>query len=109
LIKDGAKLVQHWRDVVEELPREVKERILGVDRPKRDGAQSNVQPMFETVALSDDERKLLDLLTADAPSHIDQLLIISGLNSSELMTALLGLEMKDRIRELPGKSYIKRI
>jgi hypothetical protein len=25
------------------------------------------------------------------------------------MTALLGLEMKDRIRELPGKSYIKRI
>lgn len=109
LIKDGAKLVQHWRDVVEELPRDVKEKILGVDRSKRDGAQSNVQPMFETVALSDDERKLLDLLTADAPSHIDQLLISSGLNSSELMTALLGLEMKDRIRELPGKSYIKRI
>jgi DNA processing protein len=109
LIKDGAKLVQHWRDVVEELPRNVKENILGVDRPKRDSAQSNVQPMFETVALSDDERKLLDLLTADAPSHIDQLLISSGMNSSDLMTALLGLEMKDRIRELPGKSYIKRI
>jgi DNA processing protein len=35
LIKDGAKLVQHWRDVVEELPRDVKERILGVDRPIR--------------------------------------------------------------------------
>jgi len=109
LIKDGAKLVQHWRDVVEELPRDVKERILGVDRRKREDAQSNVQPMFEPVALSDDERKLLDLLTADGPSHIDQLLISSGMNSSELMTALLGLEMKDRIRELPGKSYIKRI
>jgi DNA processing protein len=109
LIKDGAKLVQHWRDVVEELPRDVRERILGVSRPKGEGAQSNVQPMFETVALSDDERKLLDLLTADAPSHIDQLLVSSGMNSSDLMTALLGLEMKDRIRELPGKSYIKRI
>jgi len=109
LIKDGAKLVQHWRDVVEELPRDVKEGILGVARPKRDGAQSNVQPMFETVALSDDERKLLDLLMPDAPSHIDQLLISSGMNSSDLMTALLALEMKDRIRELPGKSYIKRI
>jgi DNA processing protein len=109
LIKDGAKLVQHWRDVVEELPRDVKEGILGVDRPKGGAAQSNVQPMFETVALSDDERKLLGLLTADAPSHVDQLLISSGMNSSDLMTALLGLEMKDRIRELPGKSYIKRI
>jgi len=26
-----------------------------------------------------------------------------------LMTALLALQMKDRIKELPGKSYIKRI
>ncbi|HKE03134.1 MAG TPA: DNA-processing protein DprA [Blastocatellia bacterium] len=109
LIKDGAKLVQHWRDVAEELPRDVREGILGVDRPKRGVTQSNVQPMFETVALSDHERKLLDLLTAEAPSHVDQLLISSGMNSSDLMTALLGLEMKDRIRELPGKSYIKRI
>jgi DNA processing protein len=109
LIKDGAKLVQQWRDVVEELPRDVREKILGAGRSKTDDSQSNVQPMFETVALSDDERKLLDLLMADAPSHIDQLLVSSGLNSSDLMTALLGLEMKDRIRELPGKSFIKRI
>ncbi|HZF38095.1 MAG TPA: DNA-processing protein DprA, partial [Blastocatellia bacterium] len=109
LIKDGAKLVQHWRDVIEELPRDVKERIPGVDRPKSGAARSNVQPMFETIAMSDDERKLLNMLTADAPSHIDQLLISSGMNSSDLMTALLGLQMKDRIRELPGKSYIKRI
>src|SRR5207244_369087 len=31
LIKDGAKLVQHWRDVIEELPYEVKQRILGLE------------------------------------------------------------------------------
>src|SRR5215470_11620435 len=49
--------------VVEELPRDVRDRILGVDRPKGDDAQSNVQPMFEIVAMSDDERKLLDMLT----------------------------------------------
>ncbi|MCG3161249.1 MAG: hypothetical protein JMDDDDMK_02400 [Acidobacteria bacterium] len=109
LIKDGAKLVQHWRDVVEELPRDLKEGILGVNRPGRDDGQSNVQPMFETVALSDDERRIFDLLTADAPSHVDQLLISSGMNSSDLMTALLGLEMKDRIKQLPGKSFIKRM
>ncbi|HEX5084449.1 MAG TPA: DNA-processing protein DprA, partial [Blastocatellia bacterium] len=109
LIKDGAKLVQHWRDVVEELPREIKDRILGVDRPKSAGPRTNVQPMFETIAMSDDERTVLGMLTADAPSHIDQLLISSGMSSPDLMSALLGLQMKDRIRELPGKSYIKRI
>jgi DNA processing protein len=109
LIKDGAKLVQHWRDVVEELPREAKERILGVQPKKQDDGQLNVQPMFEAVGLTEDERKVFDLLTADAPSHVDQLLLASGMNSSELMTALLGLEMKDRIKQLPGKSFIKRM
>lgn len=109
LIKDGAKLVQQWQDVVEELPRDVKEKILGVRRPKQDDEQSNVQPMFEAVALTEDERRVFDLLTADVPSHVDQLLISSGMNSSELMTALLGLEMKDRIKQLPGKSFIKRM
>ncbi len=109
LIKDGAKLVQQWQDVVEELPRDVKEKILGVRRPKQDDEQSNVQPIFEAVALTEDERRVFDLLTADVPSHVDQLLISSGMNSSELMTALLGLEMKDRIKQLPGKSFIKRM
>ncbi len=109
LIKDGAKLVQYWRDVVEELPRALKEKILGVRRPKQDEEQSNIQPVFEAVELSEDERRVFDLLAADVPSHIDQLLLSSEMNSSELMAALLGLEMKDRIKQLPGKSFIKRM
>lgn len=109
LIKDGAKLVQYWRDVVEELPRDLKERILGVQPNKRNDEQLTAQPTLEAVELSDDERKVLDLLTADAPAYIDQLLISSGMSSADLMTALLGLEMKDRIRQLPGKSFIKRV
>lgn len=109
LIKDGAKLVQHWRDIVEELPREVKEKVGDFDNIPQHEAQSNVQPIFEIVELNDDERVILELLTADAPSHIDQLMISSGMNSPELMNALLSLEMKDRIKQLPGKSFIKRI
>jgi len=109
LIKDGAKLVQIWRDVVDELPREAKEKLFGIERPVAPNAISNVQPIFEAVALSDDERKILEILSADVPAHIDQLLISSEMNSSELMNALLGLEMKDRIRQLPGKSFIKRM
>ncbi|HQR32223.1 MAG TPA: DNA-processing protein DprA [Blastocatellia bacterium] len=109
LIKDGAKLVQIWRDVVDELPREAKEKLFGIERPVASNANSSTQPIFEAVALSDDERKILEILSADVPAHIDQLLISSEMNSSELMNALLGLEMKDRIRQLPGKSFIKRM
>lgn len=107
LIKDGAKLVQIWRDVVDELPREAKEQLFGIERPT--AAKSNVQPIFEAVDLSDSERKILDILSSDVPAHIDQLLLSSELSSSDLMTALLGLEMKDRIKQLPGKSFIKRM
>jgi DNA processing protein len=109
LIKDGAKLVQIWRDVIEELPREIKEALLGVEHPASLPAQANVQPIFESVELSDAERKVLEILSPDVPAHVDQLLISSEMNSSELMNALLGLEMKDRIRQLPGKSFIKRM
>lgn len=109
LIKDGAKLVQIWRDVVEELPREIKERLLGVERPASSTSQAKVQPIFESVELSETERKVLDILSADVPAHVDQLLISSEMSSPELMSALLGLEMKDRIRQLPGKSFIKRM
>ncbi len=109
LIKDGAKLVQIWRDVVDELPREAKEKLFGIERPVFANGKSDAQPIFEAVALTDAERKILDILSADVPAHVDQLLISSEMNSSELMNALLGLEMKDRIKQLPGKSFIKRI
>lgn len=107
LIKDGAKLVQHWRDVIEELPRDLKDGILGIRRPAPTDATTNEQPVFEAVALGEEERRVFDLLTPDAPSHVDQLLLSTGMTVSALMAALLSLEMKDRIRQLPGKSYVK--
>ncbi|HZS08328.1 MAG TPA: DNA-processing protein DprA [Blastocatellia bacterium] len=110
LIKDGAKLVQHWRDVVEEMPRAMKEQISGkAGLEKNSGTEQQFQPAFEAVALSSHERAVLELLSPDVSSHIDQLLTTSGLNSSDLMNALLGLEMKDRIKQLPGKSFVRRL
>lgn len=110
LIKDGAKLVQHWRDVTEELPGEWKEKIPGLARAaNRTGGETETQPVFEAVALGEQERLVFELLSPDVASHIDQLLMTSGLNSSDLMNALLGLEMKDRIRQLPGKSFVRRL
>src|SRR4030095_10247305 len=68
LIKDGAKLVQQWRDVVEELPLQLREKILGIQRPaKGDQGSSVLQPLFPTIELSEEERKILDALSPDVP------------------------------------------
>lgn len=110
LIKDGAKLVQHWRDIIEEMPRDWQDRMsVRLDKEKSNAAGQTLQPVFEAVALSNEEQTILGLLAPDVASHIDQLLMTSGLNSSDLMNALLGLEMKDKIRQLPGKSFVKRL
>ncbi len=111
LIKDGAKLVQQARDVIEELPPHIKESLPGYALPegKKKKSNASAQMTFEAVALSVTEQKVLELLTADSASHIDQLLMTSGLSSPDLMAALLGLDMKDRIRELPGKCFVKRL
>jgi DNA processing protein len=108
LIKDGAKLVSGWQDVIEELPREIKALILELEH----GAvpsPGHIQPVFDAVELGEGESRVLAMLAPDAPLHIDELLVRSGLRPSELMNALLGLEMKDRIRQLPGKTFIKRL
>ncbi|HLG15435.1 MAG TPA: DNA-processing protein DprA [Blastocatellia bacterium] len=105
LIKDGAKLVHTWRDVVEEFPAELKAPILAAERGEKTPAQLSI----EEVALTDSERKVFKLLKVDEPVHIDHLIMKAGMNSGELMGALLKLEMADRIKQLPGKSFVRKL
>jgi DNA processing protein len=104
LIKEGAKLVQTWRDVVEEFPYDIRRKILVEETASETGA-----PDQPTLVLSDAEAKVVELLATDAPVHMDQLLMSSGLASSELMRVLLDLEIKDVIKQLPGKNFVKKL
>jgi DNA processing protein len=105
LIKDGAKLVQSWRDIVEEFPTEIKASILASERQEAAATQLSI----DQVAMSDAELKVLGMLRVDEAVHIDQLIMKAGMNSGELMTALVRLEMSDRIRQLPGKSFVRKL
>jgi len=105
LIKDGAKLVQTWRDVIEELPADIKSKILTAER----GETRKQQKPVEDVVLSESERRVFKMLNTDEPVHIDQLISKAGLSSGQLMEALLKLEMLDRIRQLPGKTFVRRL
>jgi DNA processing protein len=102
LIKQGAKLVTSWEDVVEELPTPVRAELLPVESPS---AQERASLVEESLAPG--ERTLYELLAVDQARHVDELLELSGLTSSEVLAALFDLEMKGVVRQLPGKQFLK--
>jgi DNA processing protein len=109
LIKSGAKLVQQWQDVVAELPQEISAAILPPMLDKKDSKGESNQPQLVPADLKENELKIWQTLSPDEPTHIDILLETSGLSFGDLSAALLGLEMRELIRALPGKCYARKI
>ncbi len=107
LIKQGAKLVATWEDVWEELPSEMRLQ-LEAERPSASGTPSTAS-LFDGATMSPHEKKIYGLLKADDSVHIDDLVEqLSGtMSSSELFAALFELEINGKIRQLPGKNYVK--
>ena len=106
LIKTGAKLVQQWQDVVAELPSEISAAILPPKLEKAETAKR--QPELIPADMSENERKIWELLAADDATHIDVLLESTGLSFGDLNNALVSLDIRDLIRVLPGKNYARR-
>jgi DNA processing protein len=102
LIQQGAKYVTCALDVIEELPTPVRAALVQAEQP--DAEQWNLSA---AAALNSSEKKLYELLSADQPVHIDDIVERSGLNSSEVLATLFNLEMKGVIRQLPGKQFSK--
>jgi DNA processing protein len=106
LIKQGAKLVQDWQDVVEELPSAVRERLIS---PLLSQATLNADAAsLAAESLSVPEKSVYDLLKVDEAVHIDLILdTLQNLTSSEVLAYLLELEFKNLVRQLPGKNFVK--
>jgi len=109
LIKAGAKLVQQWQDVVAELPSEIAADILPPKLEQSGNGNASKQQELVPADLNDNERKIWPLLPVDESIHIDILLEESGLSFGDLNSALVGLDIRDLIRVLPGKNYARRI
>ncbi len=106
----GAKLVQQWQDIAAELPPQIAARLL----PPPLGAKKKEKSLTDQLAmvpqgLTGYEHSVFKLLSADDPKHIDVLVDRSKLSISELTAALLTLEMRDLVRALPGKCFVRKI
>jgi DNA processing protein len=100
LIKQGAKLVQGWRDIVEELPEEVRRNILLME-------DARAHDVPESGAVPEGAAEVLALLHEDEAVHFEQLLAHSGGDISRLSGMLLELETSGHVRQLPGNLYVK--
>jgi DNA processing protein len=65
--------------------------------------------LLVSAGLNGSEKKLYELLSAEEPVHIDDIVERSGLNSSEVLATLFNLEMKGIVRQLPGKRFCKEL
>jgi len=111
LIKQGAKLVQEWNDVVTELKAEDRRRLVEqcrnrLNQNEKSAAESNGS--FSASEIDGTARAILKALKHDAPVSLDTLIeSIEGLDTSDVIAGLFELELGGLVRQLPGKSYIK--
>ncbi|UCF37599.1 MAG: DNA-protecting protein DprA, partial [Acidobacteriota bacterium] len=100
LIKQGAKPVICARDVLDELPVEVLEKLheeLGNDEvPDREDSE-----------LTPEKKRLLRLIPVDDSIHFDQLLSKGSQTAAALNMHLLDLEMEGRIKQIPGRHFVR--
>src|SRR6266480_1506565 len=106
----GAKLVQQWQDVAAELPAEIAAQLLPPpSRKSKKKGELVDQLQLAPPDLSEHEGAIFKLLSTDTPQQIDTLVERSKLSISQLTSALLTLEMRELIRALPGKCFVRKL
>ncbi|HEY4382414.1 MAG TPA: DNA-processing protein DprA [Acidobacteriaceae bacterium] len=114
LIKQGAKLTATWEDVWEELPSELKREledemgVAGRGESKTGGAAS-LFSSADDKSLPDHERVVLERLRRDESMQLDELIegLEAQLGSAEIFAALFELELSGRVKQMPGKNYVR--
>jgi DNA processing protein len=119
LIKQGAKLVQDWNDVVVDLPQAAQRRLIDegrqriLDQGLTSGAESPVaDAASQTAQLNQPHqlvaKKVLAALKTDQAIHLDTLVeTVEEVSPSEIIAALFELEILGLAKQLPGRNFVK--
>ena len=103
LIKQGAKLVESCRDIMEEINnlKGLAEASVAGGKIRDEKGSGAFIPV-----LSPEEEIIFDFVDFE-PVHIDVLSSKSALGSGEFSRVLLNLELKGAVKALPGKMYVR--
>jgi DNA processing protein len=96
LIQDGAKLIRGWHDVVQELP----------DQWRRAIRAPSPTEAVDNPAVESEEGRVLAVLMADEPQHIETVIARTGGSPGRVAAALIALELGGRARQLDGQRWV---
>ena len=92
LIRDGAALVEDWEDVVAVLPARWR-ACVDTPAPAPRGPGKPTDPILALIGVE--------------PASIEELIERSGSSASHVAARLLALELDGRVRQLPGKRFVR--
>jgi DNA processing protein len=99
LIKAGAKLVDCAADILDEVRPQMEPKL-----------RAGIEAGIATAARDDfgkDETLVYDALSYD-PRSVDLVIEETGMTAAQVAATLLALELRGRIRQLPGQQYMRR-
>jgi DNA processing protein len=99
LIKQGARLVNSYQDIIEELETE------DIDSKSSENCNDK-EENINVDDLNEYEKVFLKYISTD-PLHIDEITNLTELSPAQVNETLLSLELKNLIREVEGKRYIR--
>ena len=72
-------------------------------------ASGSSASLFPNEGLPPHEKRILSLLKHDESTHIDEIVehLEKELSSSEIFAALFELELAGKVRQMPGKNFVK--
>jgi DNA processing protein len=115
LIKQGARLVQDWNDVISELAPVTRRFLIEKGRKQILAAGGESLLAQQPSLLNEQARelgptagRLLETLQVDNAINLDDLLEkVEDTSPSELIASLFELEMLGLVKQLPGKNFVK--
>jgi DNA processing protein len=120
LIKQGAKLTATWEDVWEDLPSQVRAELegrleaqTGAGNRGNESSNGGSASLFTEAAalppMSEQERLVMQHLRQDEALQLDELIerLEPKMVSGEVFTALFELELAGRVKQMPGKNYVR--
>ncbi len=103
LLREGAKLVEAGRDILEELAPALGAFLQATDRHADDTGDG---PGEAPVPFDPEQQHVLELLGHD-PQPADGVIAASGLTAGEVSSILLMLELAGKVSTLPGGLYVR--
>ena len=99
LLKEGAALIERAQDVIDAVLPQLEPALRLRLRPSR-------EKVGHSDHLGKEEQLVYDALSYD-PLTVDDVVVATGLAVSTVMATLLSLELRQRVRPLPGQRYLR--